>query len=875
MHIDITYARTLTDMSTFLQYLVSIYGAELYKDKQRLYNLIADLYTGEERQKKLFRRAIIEDSMAQRVYELEKKKIEERKALADAIAYRFAENNFFSKEIGQEVTLALVRGMNLSLESAFKQSCNESREGVLEGSYSINKQVYEKNVQQASEIILQQRQDGKWEDEQGNIYSKDKLTFEEAKQGVLKVFIREGTKRIGLWAFQNCTSLVSVTIPKGVMEIGWYAFQNCTSLVSVMIPDSVTEIGWYAFYGCTSLTSITIPDHVSKIGLSAFYNCTSLSTITLSDSVTEIGDLAFSGCTSLKKILATRDTFERWKEYFPTSAQLEEISSVANIEVTNTNSNKIWSDEFGGVYSADRKILIKAPNVERYSIMEGTLIIADDAFTQKYYQQISIPDSLIEIREEAIKSEVSEICIGDNKNFRLRSGILYTEDFKRLIKYTRYIWGGTKLRINDVVESIDKYAFIGNSFSAIECYSKNFVLHDGVLYTADFSRLIKCTTKTTLLAIPDNIKIIDDSAFDYCYFETIELSLGNEYYKIQDGALYSSDFKRFIKCKTTVTNLTVPNSVAIIDDFAFYECKSLQTISIPNKVTHIGKEAFRGCVSLENITIPEGIKIIESCTFNKCESLTSVVVPEGVTAIGDAAFLFCNSLKNISLPNSVTHIGRDAFHGCTSLKEIIIPEHVQDIKSSTFSSCNSLTKIVIPRDIINIEDSAFEYCHIEQIELSPENRNFVLQNGVLYSSDFKRLVKCTANNKVFAIPNGVTVIGNSAFYKCDFLNIIIPNSVTAIGDYAFSRCKMLNTITIPNSVTRIGNGALGECDSLSNITIPNKVKNMGSWIFHKCSSLRSITLPNNITRIERCAFIFCIYNHRTTKTNQKYPSVNL
>lgn len=626
--------------------------------------------------------------------------------------------------------------------------------------------------------------------------------------------------------------------------------------MSVTISCGVTKIGWYAFYGCTSLVSISIPDSVTEIGLSAFYNCTSLSVIALPDSVTEIGDWAFSGCISLKKILATHDTFERWKEHFPTSAQLQEISNVASVEITNTN--KTWSDELGAIYSADRKILIKAPNVEKYSIMEGTLIIADNAFTQKYYQQISIPDSLIEIREEALRSEVGEICIGDNKNFRLRSGILYTEDFKRLIKYTGYIWGGSKLRINDVVESIDKYAFIGNSFSAIECYSKNFVLHDGVLYTADFSRLIKCTTKTTLLAIPDNIKIIDDSAFDYCYFETIELPLENEYYKVQDGALYSSDLKRFIKCTTTVINLAVPDSVTIIGDFAFYECKSLQTISIPNKVTHIGKEAFRGCVSLENITIPEGIKIIESCTFNKCESLTSVVVPEGVTAIGDAAFLFCNSLKNISLPNSVTHIGRDAFHGCSSLKEIIIPEHVQDIKSSTFSSCNSLTKIVIPRDIINIEDSAFEYCHIEQIELSPENRGFVLQNGVLYSSDFKKLVKCTANNKVFAIPNGVTVIGNSAFYKCDFLNIIIPNSVTAIGDYAFSRCKMLNTITIPNSVTRIGNGAFEGCDSLSNITIPNKVKNMGSWIFYKCSSLRSITLPNNITRIERCAFKDCI-----------------
>ena len=147
MQIDITHARTLTDMSAFLQYLVSIYGAELYKDKQRLYNLIADLYSGEERQKKLFRRAILEDNMAQRVYELKKKTIGERKALADVIAYRFAENNYFPNEIGQKVTSAFVKGLNLILE-----------------------------------IILKQRADGKWEDEQGNRYSEDKLTFEDANR---------------------------------------------------------------------------------------------------------------------------------------------------------------------------------------------------------------------------------------------------------------------------------------------------------------------------------------------------------------------------------------------------------------------------------------------------------------------------------------------------------------------------------------------------------------------------------------------------------------------------------------------------------------------------------------------------------------------
>ena len=128
MQINITYARTLTDMADFLRYIVSIYGKEIYKDKQRLFNLIADLYAGEERQKRLFRRAIIEDNMAQRIYELEKKTLSERKAMADAIASRFAENNFFPNEIGQKVILTFVQGLNLLLKEPWKIPCRPAGE---------------------------------------------------------------------------------------------------------------------------------------------------------------------------------------------------------------------------------------------------------------------------------------------------------------------------------------------------------------------------------------------------------------------------------------------------------------------------------------------------------------------------------------------------------------------------------------------------------------------------------------------------------------------------------------------------------------------------------------------------------------------------
>ena len=70
---------------------------------------------------------------------------------------------------------------------------------------------------------------------------------------------------IGGYAFEYCSSLISITIPNSVTSIGDEAFKRCSSLISITIPNSVTSIGAGAFRGCSSLTSITIPNSVTNV----------------------------------------------------------------------------------------------------------------------------------------------------------------------------------------------------------------------------------------------------------------------------------------------------------------------------------------------------------------------------------------------------------------------------------------------------------------------------------------------------------------------------------------------------------------------------------------------------------------------------------
>ena len=109
----------------------------------------------------------------------------------------------------------------------------------------------------------------------------------------------------------------------------------------------------------------------------------------------------------------------------------------------------------------------------------------------------------------------------------------------------------------------------------------------------------------------------------------------------------------------------------------------------------------------------------------------------------------------------------------------------------------------------------------------------------------------------------------------DVKQVIIGDGVTTIGSSAFSGCSSLTSVTIGNSVTTIGSGAFFSCSSLTSVTIGNSVTEIGYYAFSGCSSLTSLTIPNSVTTIGYYAFGLCIYNHRTTKTNQKYPSVNL
>ena len=111
--------------------------------------------------------------------------------------------------------------------------------------------------------------------------------------------------------------------------------------------------------------------------------------------------------------------------------------------------------------------------------------------------------------------------------------------------------------------------------------------------------------------------------------------------------------------------------------------------------------------------------------------------------------------------------------------------------------------------------------------------------------------------RTLVIEDGVSSIGNYAFYNCNILNANLSDSVTSVGAHAFRKCVILKSIVLPNRIDYIGEYAFEECSSLANVNIPDGISVIEKNTFWGCGSLTAIVLPESLTKIGRYAFMGC------------------
>ena len=321
------------------------------------------------------------------------------------------------------------------------------------------------------------------------------------------------------------------------------------------------------------------------------------------------------------------------------------------------------------------------------------------------------------------------------------------------------------------------------------------------LYTEAFA----ASPTVKKIVIPDSVTMIFDDTFVNCKSLTeIEVDPNNSVYASDDGLLYSKDYEYLVRCpegKAGVVN--VKEGTKYICDYTFFQCENLTSVNIPSTV--IGMD--------ENGDVGVGIG-----AFYSTKNLNNIIVNNNPNyEVYDGVLYRLNDSKQ-----------KEVLVKCpdTRVNCVNIPSTVKEIADFAFFECfNLVGPINLPSGLTTIGEKAFFNC-------------YKLDGGI-------------------KIPDTIELIKPAAFYSCYKISSLdLGNGLVEIPDDCFAYCYGLDSIDIPNNVVIIGERAFFKCENVKSIQFGNRVVDIGAWAFDYLSNLKGdIILPDTINYIGTAAFM--------------------
>ena len=401
--------------------------------------------------------------------------------------------------------------------------------------------------------------------------------------------------KIGRQAFRDCTSLTSVTIPENVKSICKDAFYKCSSLTSVIIPNSVTSIEVSVFMRCTSLKSIIIPENVTSIGKYAFYDCTGLTSINIPESVTSIGSSAFSGCNNLKTvynlssldIVKGSDTHGYVAYYAETVCETFFFNQTNGKLIVTGNFNFDEENEYPWhSFRSSIKTVEFGPNVS---------IIGEFAFARcSSLTSVTISKSVTSIGDYAfygcsnLKTVINLSSLDIYKGFKTHGYVAYYAD--KVPKKVVDLDYSSKYLVKSESFTLTATVFWEGSYTVTWSSSDTSVatVTDGVVTAVDAgTATITATAGGYSATCEVTVLDVEPWIFDSSTGHLIV----NKNYEEELPKNYPWDSLR-----DSIKSVEFSPNVTTIGKYAFRDCTSLTSVTIPESVTIIGESAFSYCI---------------------------------------------------------------------------------------------------------------------------------------------------------------------------------------------------------------------------------------------------------------------------------------
>ena len=262
-------------------------------------------------------------------------------------------------------------------------------------------------------------------------------------------------------------------------------------------------------------------------------------------------------------------------------------------------------------------------------------------------------------------------------------------------------------------------------------------------------------------------------------------------------------------------------------------CKNLTTIHLPSSLQKLsGTGTFSGASALTDITLPEGIAITEGSTFSECTSLKSITLPASITTIPSYMFAGCSALERVTAKGTITAIGNSAFKSDTALTEIPDLSQVTSIGDRAFYGCSAL-KTVDLHSVTTMEYGAFQGCDALSGEIDLSKLEEIPGHAFCYDPNITSVITCPT----------LRSIGDWAFIWADISTISLPETLKSIGTYTFYKASLSGTVALPDSLTQLGASAFSGCEKVEAIQIGSGLTDIPKDAFDGCKP-KTITVNN-------------------------------
>lgn len=572
---------------------------------------------------------------------------------------------------------------------------------------------------------------------------------------------------------------------KPVAMISHNAFKDCSFIPSITIPDSVAYIKEGAFSGCTSLTSITLP-FVGGRANADYYDGylgyvfggrsavpSSLKTVVITGG-TKIQMNAFNNCSNITSITLPDSVTAIGEKDAANGSAFGGCTSLESITIGANNT--VFSGQGGILYNKQKTEIVHVPLA-----IKGA---------------VTLPNSLVFIGWNAFKG-----CTAI-----------------------------TSIAIPDSVTSIAGYAFSGCASLA------SVTIPQGVI-KIESGAFRNCTSLKSI-TIPDSVTTVAYDAFEGCAIESATIpAIACGY--IRNSALEtvvinggdSISAWAFEGC-SSLTSLTIPDSVTSIGEHAFAGCANLAEIKGAKNVATIGQDALTGTAFLDDmLNQSDGVAYWGSVLFAAKPDISECTVKEGTVTIMPKAFKE-SALTDITIPASVVTIGNEAFADCSALSSVVFAPNSQlsSIGESAFIGCSALEEVDIPASVTTIGNWAFADCQaLRSVSFEPNSQ-------LWYIGEF--VFNCEHNAlEEIILPTSVTAIHINAFSGCPLKTVAAPlNGINYIP-------QSVQKLTITNGET-IEAGALSSFYNLTELIIGADVQKLEPGALRGLGALQKLTLQD-------------------------------